>query len=329
MARKNIFKTPTFDEPEGGSTEAKRAFPGTGPMNAMRSSLRELSANAIREIDPDKISDSALRDRLPFSDEDIEPLRESIRTHGQQIPILVRPISSDPERFEIVYGRRRLHALRSLGRAAKAIVRTMDDTEAVLVHGQENSARLDPSFIEKALFARSLEEHGYDNATIREALGIERTTISRMLSVTRTVPYEVIERIGPAHDVGRRLWLDLAGTISDSRVDPISVVDEALSRLPPSAGSTARFHAYSKAVAAAAKGARQARSTKLTGRRRVRSLSLEDGSVVGDLRRESNFVAFRVATEKQPEFCQWLEDHADRVLRNLHAEWRGESRDGD
>ena len=42
-----------------------------------------------------------------------------------------------------------------------------------------------------------------------EVLAVDKTTISRMLGVVSDVPRSIIERIGPAHDSGRRPWQQL------------------------------------------------------------------------------------------------------------------------
>ena len=75
--------------------------------------------------------------------------------------------------------------------------------EHVVAQGQENSARGDLSFIERARLARRLEELGYDRRVIMEALSTDKTTLSTMISVTERIPAQVLEMIGPARVTGR------------------------------------------------------------------------------------------------------------------------------
>ncbi|MGL4525422.1 MAG: ParB/RepB/Spo0J family partition protein, partial [Aestuariivirga sp.] len=124
--------------------------------------MRDLSSNAVKELDPALIDDGGPKDRLAISDSDVADLAESIRLHGQQVPIMVRPLPETPGRYRIVYGRRRLRALKLIGVPAKALVRTLTDEQAILAQGQENSLRLDPSFVEKAIFVNELADSGYD-----------------------------------------------------------------------------------------------------------------------------------------------------------------------
>ncbi len=184
--------------------------PGFGAIGAVGRSIADLKARALVEIDPGLIDPGGLADRIGADAEEDARLMESIREHGQQVPVLARPHPGAPGRYQIVYGRRRARALAALGRPVKALVRELDDRDLVLAQGQENSARRDLSFIEKANFARQMLVAGYDRATAQAALSTDKTQLSRMLSVTEKVPEEVILAIGAAHGIGRDRWCLLA-----------------------------------------------------------------------------------------------------------------------
>ena len=126
MARRNIFQPPPPPTPSGepATAESRPRFPNTGAMSGVKSTLRDLSSNAVKELDPASIDDDGPRDRLPISDADVADLAESIRLHGQQVPIMVRPLPDAPGQYRIVYGRRRLRALKLIGMPAKALVRS-------------------------------------------------------------------------------------------------------------------------------------------------------------------------------------------------------------
>ncbi|HEC71898.1 MAG TPA: plasmid partitioning protein RepB, partial [Roseobacter sp.] len=205
-----------FNQPPKENTEATPPPPAPakssklpGSVGGLRDSLREITANSIRDIDPDQIDMDGLRDRLVLEDNSIGELAESIRKHGQQVPIMVRP-SDQPERYRVVYGRRRLAAIRKVGGTVKAIVRTLDDDASLIAQGQENNLRLDPSFIEKAIFIKEMQEAGYKPGVIQDALGLTRQGVSNHRVVIEQLPDELIRLIGPAHGIGRRQWGDLA-----------------------------------------------------------------------------------------------------------------------
>ena len=93
-------------------------------------------------------------------DDGYRALLDAVRERGRTSLILVRPYPDEAGRYQVAFGHRRLKAARDLGRAVRAVVKTLDDRALVLAQGQENSARANLSFIERALFARRLEDAG-------------------------------------------------------------------------------------------------------------------------------------------------------------------------
>ncbi len=198
----------------------------TGAISAMGASLQEMSENAkqatllqkqlaegdaVVSIDPKKVDHSRIADRIPVDvDPAFDQLVASIKEHGQQVPILVRPSPDASGRYQIAYGRRRLRAAEMLGLSVKAIVRNLSDSELIVAQGRENLDRKDLSFIEKAFFARNLENDGCDRHTIVAALAADKADISRYIAVARRIPDDLVKRIGPAPRAGRARWLALA-----------------------------------------------------------------------------------------------------------------------
>ena len=129
------------------------------------------------------IDNAGLDDRLDEDPQGTEGLMASIREYGQQVPVLLRQSSRSEGRYDVVFGRRRVAAMRRLGMPVKAMARSLNDRKLVVAQGQENSARKDLSFIEKANFARQMVAAGYDRKLVCDALSIDKTVISRMLSV--------------------------------------------------------------------------------------------------------------------------------------------------
>lgn len=316
MVRRNIFQPPPPpEEPVGSASETPQRFPNTGAMSGIRSTLKDLSTNAVREIVPEMIDDDGPKDRLRITDEDVAQLAESIRAHGQQVPIMVRPIADRPGYYRIVYGRRRLHALRMLGRPAKALVRSLSDQEAILAQGQENAERLDPSFIEKALFAAELADVGYENGVIQDALAIDKAMLSRMNKVARTIPPAIIQLVGSAHGIGRRRWEELADICRVNELDLTALADQAgLSAIEK---SDDRFARLSAAASAATRPERESVVSAT-----AQPLTLEDGTVFGELIDSARGLTLKLPKAAAPEFTEWLRANADEALRKLYAEWQ-------
>jgi ParB family transcriptional regulator, chromosome partitioning protein len=235
MARKNILDDLTTDAPAAAVQQptvpvgpppfAARGAPGMltrsiGDLAAKASAAKDLEARltsgqVIVELETEAIDPSFISDRMAQDDEAYAALRAAIAAEGQNSPILVRPHPKEPGRYQVAFGHRRLRAAKDLGRPVRAVVRSLSDQELVLAQGQENSARADLSFIERARFARQLEDFGYGRDVIMSALAVDKTTVSRMISVTRRIPPAVIDAIGPAPSTGRDRWTDLANRFEE------------------------------------------------------------------------------------------------------------------
>jgi len=204
---------------------AQRSLP-RGTIGSVRAGL-----GGIQEIDTDLILPWGPPDRLDpeltavnseASPESVEDLAHSISQSGQQLPILLRPSREQDGHFEVIYGRRRTLACKKLGIAVKALIRTLDDTEALMAKGLENASRKDLSFYERARFAKAIIAQGHDRATACQALSVSKNTLSQLERVTRFVPDGVGDAIGPAPESGRPKWMALAemyenGAVNETR----------------------------------------------------------------------------------------------------------------
>jgi ParB family chromosome partitioning protein len=245
MARKNIFATP--DEPANapelqadvaapnnrpllGLALAGRDIKKASPLGALGQSLEGISRRAERaeeierrlsegqaiiELDPADIDASFIADRMTETSEGLQSLVESIRQSGQQVPILVRPHPAAPGRYQIAYGHRRNKAAVQLGLKVRAVVRDLSDQQLVVAQGQENNERADLSFIERARFAATLEQRGFDRETIMSALSVDKAALSKMISIATRIPGEIIAWIGAAPQHGRHRWLQLSELLQE------------------------------------------------------------------------------------------------------------------
>ena len=308
MARKNMFDGITPERsvsPAAPPTRMPEVFQQTGPVAAIRNDLRTVGARSVHDIDPDLIEDTGVKDRLAPLDADLADLRNSIAQHGQQVPILLRPHPRLSGRYQVVFGRRRLAAIRSLGIPVKALIRTLSDEEAVLAQGQENNLRKDPSFIEKALFAGELEDAGYEAKIVQDALNVTRSHTSHMRKVREAFPREVIERIGAAPSVGWKRWYDLAARVLEQGIDPRNVHSDPF---PAWLTSDQRFEAWAKALHSPAKPRRQAAPLPVTS---------ADGVALGTVTPVRGALTFQPAAT-QPDFAAWLSKSPAEAMLRLH-----------
>ncbi|NUB45981.1 plasmid partitioning protein RepB [Fertoebacter nigrum] len=327
MARKNMFEG--ISPPARPEDAAKEPLPRTnpkmpevfqsaGPIAAIRNDLRSVASRSVQDIDPDLIEDTGLRDRIGAIGDDIADLRDSIAKHGQQVPILLRPHPKLSGRYLVVYGRRRLAAIKGLGTTVKALIRTLSDEEAVLAQGQENNLRKDPSFLEKALFAGDLEEAGYDARVIQDALNVNRSHTSHMRKVREAFPRDVLERIGAAPSVGWKRWYELAVKVIEQKIDAMSVHPEPF---PAGLTSDQRFDAWMKAIPSAA-SAHKAESSRSAAAVIVKATNGLELGAVGLKKGRLSFAS----TAENVAFAGWLHQNADTLFPRLHEEFLARSR---
>lgn len=314
MARKGILNpTPTTrtEQPAGKSRMMPR-----GAVGALQSSLSKLQENAVQDISADLIDDAGVEDRLGLDPAAQAQLKQSLETYGQQVPVLLRPHPETPGRYEIVYGRRRLAALRDLGLPVKAMVRQLDDHALVLAQGQENTARQDLTFIEKASFAAQLLDGGYDRQTIADALSIDLPMVSRMLKAGQAFDLAFLRQIGSAPSIGRDRWLALAKLFetegTKNRVQawmngPDFIVLDSDARFE---GAFARANTQTKPKSAPPAPAKP------------RSLRSPDGKTLGDIRSTRKGVTLNIAAKGNDGFDAWVSDNAETLLNDLYDRWK-------
>jgi len=231
MKRKDLLKTAFNAETVAVATPAADRVP-SGAVRAMGLSLGRIGEDAAKaealeqqiargelvyELDPSLIEPSFVEDRLArTADAEFRRLVDSISTAGQQAPILVRPHPERAGHYQVAYGHRRLSACLELAKKVKAIVQPLTDTQLVVAQGKENAERRNLSFIERAQFAAHLEQRGFERPVIQAALAVHPAELTRLLSVARSIPTEVINAIGPSPRAGRPRWMEFATLLSAS-----------------------------------------------------------------------------------------------------------------
>lgn len=217
MPRKNPFETVLGDAP-APSQEQVPAFQARGASRSITSTLDDLADKAdklmegetIVELDPSLIDPSFIKDRLEHNAEEFEALKKAIAEEGQSSPILVRPNRADKSRYMVVFGARRRRAAEELGIKVRAVIKEMSDRDHAVAQGQENAARANLSFIERALMAAEVSGKNYDsdNTTVLSALAIDKATLSKMLAVAG-IDAKVLAQLQSATSIGRDRWYEL------------------------------------------------------------------------------------------------------------------------
>ena len=209
-----------------GSPAPQPIMSASRPLRAARDAV---DSHKVWDVDPDQIIDTRLADRLDPAD--VADLRQSIENSGQTVPILLRRHPKEADKYLLVYGRRRLEAIRTSDKVTKvrALIAHLDDDSAVQAQISENLARRDLSYIEKALFARELIANGFGNQTrVAEVLAATKSAISMALAVVDSVGEDLIRAIGPAHGIGRPRWEALGKALQVHAADKDRLITLAL-----------------------------------------------------------------------------------------------------
>ncbi len=292
---------------------------------ALRAARDAVDSHQVWELDPADVVDERLADRLDPAD--IADLRTSIEANGQTVPILVRRDPGKAGRYLMIYGRRRLEAVRASDKVEKvrALIANLSDGEALQAQVTENTARRDLSFIERALFARELVEGGFGNQThVAELLNLQKSTVSTAMKIAETVGVALAREIGPALGIGRPRWETVSARVADGSVsvDELMEVAKAAKRKAHDARSDVASAATFEAVFRRATGA-AARSPASKDSPGPRPLKLA-GKHAGSVRATAKGVRLDIE-DGATGFAGWIEAEADSILEELHERWERRS----
>ncbi len=336
--------------PSAAPTAAAPNDTPTATPTAPGIKLIERTYNAVREIDPDLIDDSVFADRLELftivksaeslnadsdvdhQDATLEQLVDSILTHGQKVPILVRQSSKDKGRYEIIFGRRRLAAIRHIrsnprpdmedadtGLRIKANIETKAegqtdkefDNQALVTQALENAARKNLSPYEKARFANIIYAAGVEKQDVARMMNMSATNLSNLLKITRVVPDELGDLIGAASGSGRPKWEALANGLQ-SEVITVHEASKLLSDMDPSCTSDERLNALLAEIKS-----RSGKSTK----REVRTL----GDVAKVQKGPTGLKLTIADTKNTAGFADWLDVNIEAIIEDSLKRFKEEN----
>lgn len=296
----------------------------TGSMmntnRALRSARDAVDAHQVWDLDPADVRDSRPSDRIDPTD--VADLRASIEANGQSVPILVRRDPAADGKYLLVYGRRRLEAIRGSEkvRTIRALIASLDDTAALRLQITENTGRHDLSYIERALFAADLMEQGFGTQTqVAEVLNTTKSAISMAVAVAKTVGADLIRAIGPARGIGRPKWESLAQALEKGGADRAELVAEAAAAraMPAEDGVDPSVRAFDLVLRRVSK----ALTTHMPATTARKEPLVVDGRKIGRLETSPKGVRLEVAADTEG-FAAWFEAEAPSIIRDAHARWK-------
>jgi len=117
---------------------------------------------------------------------DITELTKSIEEEGVLQPILVRPAK---DRYEIIIGSRRFSAAKAAGlKAIPAIIREMNDDEAIVASLTENIQRGDIEPEEEAKAYKTLLKVFGSVRKVAQKVGVDYSRVARTMEILELVP---------------------------------------------------------------------------------------------------------------------------------------------
>lgn len=292
------------------TSRAHRTLP-KGTVGSVRAGL-----GGIQDIDTSLILPWGPQDRLELTavntaDDEVFDLAESIKESGQQVPVLLRPAVQQDGRFEVVYGRRRILACQQLGLSVKALIRTLDDGQALIAKGLENASRQDLSFYERARFAQAILDQGHTREAAQKALSISKNTLSQLERIARLIPDRVGVSIGSAPGSGRPKWMALASEFERGAIAEDDTL-RLLAGLSETVGSDARLQAVIDSLGK--RGAKEARAAER---------SLHGGTVVKSTKSSISMTVKRAGDSK--DFADWLDDNIDGLIEKSYQSFKNET----
>ena len=188
---------------------AKRQALGKG-LTALLSDSEQSSSeeqshkvNTVSDVPLDQIAANPFQPREHITDENLDPLVQSILIHGVIQPLTLRNAGED--QYQIISGERRARAARKAGlEYVPAFVRSANDQNMLEMALIENTHRENLNAVEIALsYKRLIEECNLNHDNLAERVGRDRTTVTNYLRLLK-LPDEVQialteERISMGH----------------------------------------------------------------------------------------------------------------------------------
>ena len=148
------------------------------------------SQHSLRNLPVDVIQKGRYQPRHEIAQEALQELADSIRAQGVVQPVVVRPLSGQAGKFELIAGERRWRASQLAGlHEIPAVVRDVPDQAAMAMGLIENIQREELNPIEEAAaLQRLIEEFGLTHQETAEAVGRSRAAVSNLLRLLTLEP---------------------------------------------------------------------------------------------------------------------------------------------
>jgi ParB family chromosome partitioning protein len=182
---------------EGTAGASPIATPGPNPEPApieadpissgSETELLPVPGARLAHLNPADVVPNAVQPRSVFDEDDLAELVHSIREVGVLQPIVVRPLSDQPGKYELVMGERRLRATKEAGLdTIPAIVRDTADIDMLRDALLENLHRAQLNPLEEAsAYQQLLADFGITQEELAARIGRSRPQITNTLRLLK------------------------------------------------------------------------------------------------------------------------------------------------
>jgi ParB family chromosome partitioning protein len=152
--------------------------------------VKTQSSTEANMLEPQKLQPGKYQPRGVIDETHLKELADSIQKQGLIQPIVVRPLTSQPDRYEIIAGERRWRASQIAGLTTiPVIIKHVDDETAMALALIENLQREDLNPLDKArAMQRLTEEFELTHQQVAEVLSKSRASVTNFIRLLQLHP---------------------------------------------------------------------------------------------------------------------------------------------
>lgn len=162
-----------------------------GTVDVLKTEIANLenSTERLVRLEPSdiEVTEYANRNKRFVETDSFHDLKEDIRKNDVQSPIIVRKKAGFDDKFELVYGRRRLEACSQLSIKVKAQIIEADNKKLAILQEIENLHRQDITPFDRGRYYQLLIDKGHFDSqlSISNEFGLSQAEISKLLKMNQ------------------------------------------------------------------------------------------------------------------------------------------------
>jgi ParB family chromosome partitioning protein len=157
----------------------------------------------VETISPKDCTRWALADRAAAEFGDIIELAEDIKRHGQIEPVIVRPSSIKPYKYEVIAGSRRWKACLEADLPLRAIIQPLTDNQAIIAQIRENEKLKLSDYSKGISYKKMIDSGSISLAELSLILGYSKAKLIGFLNFAN-VPDKIWQAVNKLDKISSR-----------------------------------------------------------------------------------------------------------------------------